>query len=92
MTDQSEFRRTLNTAFEDVASLLEGMRELYPIPDEAIWDIARALDRIHEKAYTQCNEPQGADEGDDCPDHPAILFLHAQILSRGAEDHLKPEW
>ncbi len=92
MSEQSEFRRTLATAFEEVASLLDGMRELYPIPDEAIWDMARALDRIHERACTRCNEPQQPDEETDCPDHPAILFLHAQILSRGVEDHLKPEW
>ena len=92
MSDLNEYRRTLSAAFEDVAVLLEGMRELYPIPDEAIWDMARALDRIHEKAYRQCNEPQEPAEDDDCPDHPAILFLHAQILSRDAEDHLKPGW
>ncbi|MBU1074441.1 hypothetical protein KKG45_14465 [bacterium] len=84
--------RNLTVTFEEIASLLEGVRKLYPLPDEAIWEMARALDRIHEDACRRSRTSEFPNEAIDDSDHPAILFLHTQILGRGADDPDYPGW
>lgn len=85
MAEQCRCRLTLTVAFEEAALALGGVAASYPIPDEAVWDLARALDLIHERACRRCG---GADivPGDDTdPDeHPAIVHLLAQLHGRSA--------
>lgn len=85
MSDPCKCRQALTGAFEEAALALGGVVAVYPIPDEAVWDLARALDLIHERACDRCD---GADivPGDDADpvEHPAIVQLLAQVHGRSA--------
>lgn len=85
MMESSNCREALTAAFEEAALTLGGVVASYPIPDEAVWDLARALDLIHERACDRCG---GADimPGDDTDpvEHPAIVQLLAQVHGRSA--------
>ena len=85
MTDQCKCHQALTTAFEEMALALGGVVASYPIPDEAVWDLARALDLIHERAYGWCGAVDATvpDEPDD-GEHPAIVHLLAQLRGKGA--------
>jgi len=87
MTDRGNCRRALQAAFEEVALALGGVVASYPIPDEAVWDLARALDLIHERAWGRCGGGSvAAADGEDDAAHPAIIHLLAQVRrSRGQE-------
>ncbi len=91
MSDSCKCRQTLTWAFEEAALALGGVVAGYPIPDEAVWDLARALDLIHERACGRCNaeEPLPADEADD-DEHPAIVHLLHQVRSRGVARACQP--
>lgn len=80
MTDPCDCRGVLTGAFEEAALALGGVVADYPIPDEAVWDLARALDLIHERARGRCGarEIAAAGEPEDA-EHPAIVHLLAQL-------------
>jgi hypothetical protein len=83
MTESCNCRRTLTTAFEEAALALGGVVASYPLPDEAVWDLARALDLIHERALGRCGAKEIAvtDDFDDA-EHPAIAHLLARLRSK----------
>lgn len=86
MTDQCKCRQTLTAAFEEAALAFGGVVASYPIADEAVWDLARALDLIHERAmarFGRCGATGAvpADDTDDC-EHPAIVHLLRRIHDR----------
>jgi hypothetical protein len=85
MADCCNTLRILTAAFEEATLALGGVAAMYPIPDEAVWELARTLDLIHERACNRCGAQEGiasADPDDD--EHPAIIYLLAQLRSRGA--------
>ncbi len=84
MSDSCKCRQVLTWAFEEAALALGGTVASYPIPDEAVWDLARALDLIHERACGRCTggEALSLDEADD-DEHPAIIHLLSQVRGRG---------
>ena len=85
MRDQCRCRLTITAAFEEAALALSGVAADYPIPDEALWELARALDLIHERACSRCGARATTTGGDpDNDEHPAIVHLLAQLRSRGA--------
>lgn len=85
MTDQCRCRLALTAAFEEAALALGGVAASYPIPDEAVWDLARALDLIHERASGRCGAraAAAADDGDEAV-HPAIVHLLARLRGGGS--------
>lgn len=80
MTEPCKCKQALTAAFEEAALALGGVAATYPMPDEAVWDLARALDLIHERACGRCGarEAAGADDPDDA-EHPAIVHLLTQL-------------
>lgn len=85
MHDQCKCRQVLTVAFEEAALALGGVAAIYPIPDEATWDLARAFDMIHERACGRCGAREvDTDQDPDNTEHPAIVHLLAQLRSRGA--------
>ena len=81
-----ECRSILTAAFEEAALALGGVVAGYPIPDEATWDLARALDLIHERAlarFGRCGsaEPEVIDEMEGV-EHPAIVHLLRRLHAR----------
>jgi hypothetical protein len=87
MTGQCNCQQALTAAFEEAALALGGVVADYAIPDEAVWDLARALDRIHERAREQCgaNDTAEPDDPDDA-EHPAIVHLLTQLRQRASEE------
>lgn len=86
MSDQCKCRQTLTAAFEEAALAFGGVVASYPIPDEAVWDLARALDLIHERAlarFGRCGTAEAAvaDELDGV-EHPAIVHLLRRLHER----------
>lgn len=83
MTNQCKCRQALTAAFEEAALAFGGVVASYPIPDEAVWDLARALDLIHERACGRCGVATAA-AADDAEEagHPAIVHLLAQLRAR----------
>lgn len=86
MPDSNECRRALAAALEEVALALGGVVATYPVPDNAIWDLARALDLIHERALARWEqgevEQSAAVEGGDDTEHPAIVHLLRRLGAR----------
>jgi hypothetical protein len=85
MNDNCKCRGALDGAFQEAALALGGVVASSPILDEAIWDLARALDQIHERASERCGATQTtlARETED-PEHPAIVHLLTRLRDRGA--------
>lgn len=88
MSDPCKCRQVLTGAFEEVTLALGGVVATYPIPDEAVWELARALDLIHERAcarWGRCeiNQAAAAEEDDDT-EHPAIVHLLRRLNERPA--------
>ncbi|MBK9471837.1 MAG: hypothetical protein IPO18_06070 [bacterium] len=76
-------KQAITSAFEDVAMALGGVVANFPIPDEAVWELARALDVIHGRACARCGaqgsrEPEGLGDAQ----HPAIIHLLAQLYGQ----------
>lgn len=83
MPGNHECRLALTPAFEEAALALAGVVASYPIPDEAVWDLARALDLIHERACCRCGATaSSAIDGTDGGEHPAIVHLLRRLGDR----------
>lgn len=86
MAEPCKCKQALTVAFEEAALALGGVAATYPLPDEAVWELARSLDLIHERACGRCGSREAAlaDDQDDA-EHPAIVHLLAQLRGgRGA--------
>lgn len=87
MSEMLRCRMALTAAFEEAALALGGVVAIYPIPDEAVWDLAQALDAIHGRACAKCGAQVHAEPEDPADkQHPAIVRLLAQLheAARGA--------
>ncbi|MBC8466069.1 hypothetical protein H8D57_03495 [bacterium] len=68
----------LNGVFRDITLSIGGVFYAYPVPDEAVWEIACSLDRIFRQIL-----PSSEETGDKCETtshsqgrkHPAIVEL-----------------
>ena len=76
-------RMAMAQAFEETALALGGVVANYPIPEEAVWDLARAMDAIHGRMCARCHGQGMADveDPDEAP-HPAITHLLRQLQER----------
>jgi hypothetical protein len=85
MADRCQCKQAITAAFEDVALALGGVVAAFPIPDEATWDFARALEVIHDRARARCGttDLRFEETADDEP-HPAIIHLLCQLHERSA--------
>lgn len=80
MSESCKCKEAITTAFEEAALALGGVVAMYPIPDEAVWDLARCLDLIHERVCGQCGATEGAPaEEPEYPEHPAIAHLLSKL-------------
>lgn len=78
--DNCKCKQAVTNAFEDVAMALGGVVASYPVPDDAVWELARALDVIHSRVCVRCGVqafPEAEGPGD--AQHPAIVHLLAQL-------------
>ncbi len=83
MNESCKCLQNLNQAFEDVAGVLGAMTELYPIPDEALWDVAQAIDRVHAQACNRLGMHVTVDSDDPAGhEHPALVYLVARVRER----------
>lgn len=80
MDGNCKLKKTITEAFEEAALALGGVAAAYQMPDEAVWDLARSLDLIHQRACEkfQTEEEGPADEREDAV-HPAIVHLLARL-------------
>lgn len=87
MTDECRCKQALTTAFEEVALALGGAVSIYPIPDNAIWDLSQTLDAIHARACAKCGA-QVLAKVDLAADyhHPAIVRLLAKLQGVAPEE------
>jgi hypothetical protein len=80
MSENCKCKRAITVAFEEAALALGGVAATYPIPDEAVWDLARSLDLIHQRACGKCGAANAVqDEEPEDAEHPAIVHLLAQL-------------
>lgn len=85
MTEPCRCKQALTAAFEEVALALGGVVAGYPIPDEAVWDLAEALDLIHERVSARCGTREVATADDPASaEHPAIVHLLTRLRDRDA--------
>ena len=82
-------RGIVNEGFEELALALGGVNASYDLADEAVWDLARAMDltceRIQAKlARTGAVSGQGdLPESDGC--HPAVAHLLQRLKAAGED-------
>lgn len=80
MSDSCKCTSAITAAFEEAALALGGVAATYPMPDDAVWDLARSLDLIHQRACEKCGavgviRPEEPED----TEHPAIAHLLAQL-------------
>jgi len=69
----------LKQILKDITLALGGAFYAYPVPDEAVWEIARSLDRIFRKALKSLGDERARDveysHNSQGRKHPAIVEL-----------------
>ena len=79
MDSKCRCRRIVNEGFEEIALALGGVAASYEIPDEAVWDLARAMDLTHERVQAKMSKTEVESGLDGPPDsmgsHPAVSHL-----------------
>lgn len=53
MGDKCRCRSAVTDGFEEVGLALGGIIESYELPEDAVWDLARAIDLAHERIQAQ---------------------------------------
>ena len=56
------------------------------IPDKAVWDLARTMDRVFRKHRRRIVQSQSAPKGKDVNEHPAFQHLLDVLFSEGGDD------
>jgi hypothetical protein len=51
--DRDQSPRRLQAVFRDIALAIGGVFYAYPVPDEAVWETARSLDKIFQQALAK---------------------------------------
>ncbi len=78
-------RGIVNDGFEEVALALGGVAASYEIPDEAVWDLARAIDVTCQRVRARLSRTEAAIGLDDLPasdcSHPAVVHLLQRLGS-----------
>lgn len=89
MAEGCNCTQAITGAFEDVALALGGVVAMYPIPDEATWDLARALEAIYGRVRARCGATFAQlEDSDDVEPHPAIVHLLDRIQRQRADDRV----
>ncbi len=87
MTCQCQHPDLLTSAFEEVALALGGVVDTYEVPDDAVWDLARAIDLILERARSRFTEAveqvDAGSAGKSGYKHPAVDHLLHRIWEAG---------
>ena len=87
MTSKCRCRSLMTDAFEDVALALGGVVASYDVPDEAIWDLARAIDLTHERAQARFSRTEEEATSIETPkadyQHPAVSHLLTRLRANG---------
>ena len=82
-------RGIVNEGFEGVALALGGVAVTYEIPDEAVWDLARAIDVTCQRVRARLSHTEATIGLDDLPvsgcSHPAVVHLLRQLRSDASE-------
>lgn len=83
MNETCKCRTAMAQAFEEIALALGGLVASYPVPDEAVWELSRALDLIHGRMCARCHGlgMANVEDPDDAP-HAAIIHLLRQLQER----------
>jgi len=88
MVETCRCQGTLIAAFEQVALALGGVVASYPLPDEAVWDLAQALDLACERACSRMGCQRGQEPADaseiEGSRHPAITHLLSRLEQQRA--------
>ncbi|MFH2074936.1 MAG: hypothetical protein ABIJ57_06250 [Pseudomonadota bacterium] len=89
MIQGDHFQRVVSEGFEELALALGGVAASYDIPEEAIWDLARAVDLTWQRVKSGLSKSEIVTGLDDLPDsgcrHPAVTHL-LQRLRFGRPD------
>ena len=72
-------RGIVTEGFEELALALGGVTASYEIPDEAVWDLARAVDVTHDRMQAGIAQTEVVTQLDEVPEsgfrHPAVSYL-----------------
>lgn len=91
MSESFKCKEAITAAFEEAALALGGVVAMYPIPDEAVWDLARCLDLIHQRVCGQFGTANGAPDAEpECAEHPAIAHLLTKLQRERPEGRRCP--
>lgn len=82
-------RKIVNEGFEGVALALGGIAASYDIPEEAVWDLARAIDLNYGQVRARLSKSEYISVLDDLPEsgcgHPAVTYLLQRLKSGRSE-------
>jgi len=86
-TDRLSFEQ-LNSVFRDITLAIGGVFYAFPVPEDAVWEVARSLDRIFRHALPS-EEEASEDKGEPPPHsqgrkHPAIVELLRKLKVYGS--------
>ncbi len=93
-TDEERSSSRLRKLFHDITLSLGGVFYAYPVPDEAVWEIVRSLDRIFRHAL---NTKDSSDSANSEPPkhsrgrrHPAVVELLRKLDGYGLANMNQP--
>lgn len=83
MSGNCRCRRAVNEGFQELALALGGVASSYELPDEAVWDLARAMDLTHERIQARLMKSEFIAQLDDTPEsgcgHAAVQHLLGRL-------------
>lgn len=79
-------RELMDRTFEEIALVLGGAFAVHSIQDEAVWQIMKSLDAIHDKAVAKLAGPAPRDHAEPgqptLTPHPAVEALLRKLRKR----------
>jgi len=82
-------RKIVNEGFEGVALALGGIAASYEIPEEAVWDLARAINLNYDRVQARLSKSEYISVLDVLPEsgcgHPAVAYLLQRLQSSRKE-------
>jgi len=87
-SEKVQSRHQIHNLLRDITLAIGGVFYTYPVPDDAVWEVARSLDRIFSHAL---NSKSSSDTGNSIPPkhsrgrkHPAVAELLRRLDGFGA--------
>ena len=78
-------RKIVNEGFEGVALALGGIAASYEMPEEAVWDLARAINLNYDRVQARLSKSEYISVLDALPEsgcgHPAVAYLLQRLKS-----------